>query len=145
TIYQSLLALQSTEHRRDLSSLRVAITGAAPVPPVLIERMSRELGMERVVNGYGMTECSVICMSRPADDAETVSSTCGPPLDGVALRGADAERGVLPVGEAGEIWVRSALVMRGYLDDEAATAAAIDAEGWLHTGDIGVLDARGYL
>ncbi|MNR91403.1 Long-chain-fatty-acid--CoA ligase [compost metagenome] len=145
TIYQSLLALQSTERRRDLSSLRVAITGAAPVPPVLIERMRRELGMERVVNGYGMTECSVICMSRPDDDAETVSSTCGPPLDGVELRCVDAEGGVLPVGEAGEIWVRSALVMRGYLDDEAATAAAIDAEGWLHTGDIGVLDARGYL
>ncbi|WEK56776.1 MAG: FadD3 family acyl-CoA ligase [Candidatus Brevundimonas phytovorans] len=145
TIYQSLLTLQNTDRRRDLSSLRVAITGAAPVPPVLIERMSRELGMERVVNGYGMTECSVICMSRPEDDAETVSSTCGPPLDGVELCCVDAEGRALPVGEAGEIWVRSALVMRGYLDDPAATAAAIDADGWLHTGDIGVLDARGYL
>ena len=145
TIYQSLLSLQSTAARRDLSSLRVAITGAAPVPPVLIGRMRQELSIDRVVNGYGMTECSVICMSHPGDDAETVSSTCGPPIDGIELRCVDDEGRTLPAGEAGEILVRSNLVMRGYLDDEAATAEAIDADGWLHTGDVGVLDSRGYL
>lgn len=142
TIYHSLLAEGAG---RDFSSLRVAVTGAAPVPPALVERMRRELGMQNIVNGYGMTECGVIAMTRQGDDAETVAHTCGYPMPGMQVRAVDEAGRNVPVGEPGEFWVRGPTVMRGYLDDPMATAEAIDAEGWLHTGDIGTIDARGYL
>jgi len=145
TIYQSLLAELAGGRPHDFSSLRVAVTGAAPVPPALVERMRLELGMQNVVNGYGMTECGAIAMTRQGDDAETVAHTCGYPLPGMELRCVDEAGQDLPAGESGEILVRSHGVMRRYLDDPAATAEAIDPEGWLHTGDIGVMDARGYL
>lgn len=145
TIYQSLLQELSGDRPRDFSSLRVAVTGAAPVPPVLVERMRGELGMSNIVNGYGMTECGCISMTRQGDDALTVSNTCGVPLPGVEVRCVDDDGQDRPVGEAGELWVRGYGVMRGYLDDPVATAEAIDADGWLHTGDIGTIDARGYL
>jgi acyl-CoA synthetase (AMP-forming)/AMP-acid ligase II len=145
TIYQSLLAELAGGKPRDFSSLRVAVTGAAPVPPALVERMRKELGMQNVVNGYGMTECGAITMTRQGDDAETIAHTCGYPMPGMELRCVDDDGRDMPTGEAGEILVRSYAVMRGYLDDPKATAEAIDADGWLHTGDVGTLDARGYL
>jgi HIP---CoA ligase len=79
------------------------------------------------------------------DDAETIALTSGKAIPGVELRCVDPQNQPLPAGEAGEIVVRGYNVMQGYLDDEDATREAIDADGWLHTGDIGVLDARGYL
>jgi acyl-CoA synthetase (AMP-forming)/AMP-acid ligase II len=130
---------------RDFSSLRVAVTGAAPVPPALVERMRHELGMSNIVNGYGMTECGAIAMTMPGDDAETVANTCGFPLPGIEVRCVDDGGHDQPAGTPGELWVRGHAVMRGYLDDPAATAEAIDADGWLHTGDIGRIDQRGYL
>lgn len=142
TIYHSLLAEGG---KRDFSSLRVAVTGAAPVPPALVERMRAELGMQNIVNGYGMTECGVIAMTRQGDDAQTVAHTCGYPMPGMEVRAVDDQGRDVPVGEAGEFWVRGPTVMRGYLDDPVATAEAIDAEGWLHTGDIGTINAAGYL
>lgn len=145
TIYQALLAQLAGGKPRDFSSLRVAVTGAAPVPPVLVERMRSELGMTNVVNGYGMTECGAISMTRQGDDAETIANTCGYPLPGMEIRCVDDDGRDVAAGEAGEILVRSHAVMRGYLDDPAATAEAIDPDGWLHTGDVGVLDTRGYL
>lgn len=145
TIYQSLLQDLASGEKRDFSSLRVAVTGAAPVPPALVERMREELGMQNIVNGYGMTECGVIAMTRQGDDAQTVAHTCGYPMPGIAVRCVDEAGRDLPPGEAGELWVRGHAVMRGYLDDPVATAEAIDAEGWLHTGDVGTIDARGYL
>ena len=141
TIYQSLLA----QPKFDSSSLRVAVTGAATVPPVLVKRMHDELGFETVVTGYGMTECGNITMCRAGDPIELVASSCGravPELE-VCIQGDDSA--LLPTGETGEIVVRGRGVMLGYLDDPAATAAAIDAQGWLHTGDVGVLDGDGYL
>lgn len=92
-----------------------------------------------------MTECGAIAMTRQGDDAETVANTCGYPLPGVEVRCVDDERRDLPAGQPGEFLVRGAGVMRGYLDDPDATREAINAEGWLHTGDIGTIDARGYL
>lgn len=145
TIYQSLLQELAGDKARDFSSLRVAVTGAAPVPPVLVERMRNELGMQNIVNGYGMTECGCIAMTRQGDDAQTVANTCGYPLPGTEVRCVGDDGRDLPPGQAGELWVRSHGVMRGYLDDPVATAEAVDAEGWLHTGDIGTIDARGYL
>jgi acyl-CoA synthetase (AMP-forming)/AMP-acid ligase II len=145
TIYQSLLQELAGDRPRDFSSLRVAVTGAAPVPPVLVERMRRELGMQNIVNGYGMTECGCIAMTRQGDDAETIANTCGYPLPGTQVRCVGDDGTDQPAGVEGELWVRSHGVMRGYLDDPKATAEAVDADGWLHTGDIGTIDARGYL
>ena len=145
TIYLTLLHELDGGARRDFSSLRVAVTGAAPVAPALVDRMRKELGIARVVNGYGMTECGVISMTCQDDDAQTVAHTCGYPMPGMEVRCVDEEGRDLPPGQAGEFWVRGHSVMQGYLDDPKSTAEAIDEQGWLHTGDIGVIDERGYL
>lgn len=145
TIYLTLLQELAGDKPRDFSSLRVAVTGAAPVAPALVERMRQELGMSNIVNGYGMTECGVIAMTCQGDDAETVAHSCGLPMPGIEVRCVDDEGRDVPVGQAGEFWVRGHSVMKGYLDDPKATAEAIDADGWLHSGDIGTLDGRGYL
>ncbi|HWJ67384.1 MAG TPA: FadD3 family acyl-CoA ligase [Nocardioides sp.] len=138
-IYQSLLSAPGRTER-DLSSLRLAVTGAAVVPVVLIERMREELGIDQVVTAFGMTEAVVVTMARDGDDAELVATTCGRAIPGMATR-IDAPT----PGEAGELLVRGDFVMLGYLDDPAATAEAIDEDGWLHTGDVGVLDEAGNL
>jgi acyl-CoA synthetase (AMP-forming)/AMP-acid ligase II len=74
-----------------------------------------------------------------------VANTCGYPLPGIEVRCVGDDGSDRPTGEAGELWVRGHAVMRGYLDDPVATAEAIDANGWLHTGDIGTIDERGYI
>jgi acyl-CoA synthetase (AMP-forming)/AMP-acid ligase II len=139
TIYQSLLTAPGrAEH--DLSSLRLAVTGAAVVPVVLIERMRaaspQGLGIDQVVTAFGMTEAVVVTMCREGDPAETVATTNGRAVPGMETRIDD---------ETGELLVRGEHVMLGYLDDPEATAAAIDADGWLHTGDVGSLDGDGNL
>ena len=138
TIYQSLLAAPGRAER-DLSSLRLAVTGAAVVPVVLIERMRDELGIDHVVTAFGMTEAVVVTMCREGDPADLVANTCGRAIPGMETR-IDA-----PAGEAGELLVRGDYVMLGYLDDPAATAEAIDEDGWLHTGDVGTMDDDGNL
>lgn len=135
TIYQSLL-----DHPKradyNLSSLRFAVTGAAVVPVVLIERMQSELDIDIVLTAYGLTEAAGFgTMCRADDDAVTVATTCGRPIADFELR----------LDDSGEVLLRGPNVMLGYLDDPEATAAAIDADGWLHTGDIGTLDAAGNL
>ena len=130
----------------DLSSLRATMTGAASVPPVLVERMRAELGFKVLLTGYGLTECSgMVSFCYPEDDAVTVATTCGKALPDTELRIVDANNRPLPPGQEGEVVVRGYNLMQGYLDDPKATAETIDPEGWLHTGDIGVLDRRGYL
>ena len=137
TLYQSILAAPGrAEH--DLSSLRLAVTGAAVVPVVLIERMRDELAIDQVVTAFGMTEAVVVTMCREGDSAETIATTNGRAIPGMETR-IDAPEA------SGELLVRGDYVMLGYLDDEAATAEAIDADGWLHTGDIGSLDEQGNL
>ncbi|MFG2445869.1 FadD3 family acyl-CoA ligase [Nocardia fluminea] len=135
TIYQTILEHpQRTE--RDLNSLRVAVTGAATVPVVLIERMRADLDFEVVITAYGLSETAGFgTMCRPSDDAATIANTCGGPIADFELR----------LSDAGEVLLRGPNVMLGYLDDPEATAEAIDADGWLHTGDIGIVDERGYL
>src|SRR4051794_17930078 len=145
TVYQSLL-----DHPRlaefDMSSLRLAVTGAAPVPVELIRRMRAELGFETIVTGYGLTEATGIAtMCRHDDDPETISMTSGRAIPDVEVQIVD-EKGVeVPRGEPGEIVIRGYNVMRGFIHDPEATAEAIDTDGWLHTGDVGVMDARGYV
>lgn len=138
TIFQSMLGAST---RPDLSSLRLAVTGAAVVPVVLIERMREELRIDHVVTAFGMTEAVVVTMCRPGDSAETVATTNGRAIDGMEIR---ISTGSINEAE-GELLVRGEFVMLGYLDDPAATAEAIDADGWLHTGDVGTLDEAGNL
>jgi len=130
----------------DLSSLRASVTGAATVPPILIERMRKELGFDIVLTGYGLTEsCGFAAMSEATDDPLTTATSCGHALPGVELRCVDAAGKPVAVGQQGELLLRGYNVMAGYFDDPAATTANIDTDGWLHTGDVGVLDERGYL
>ncbi len=141
TIYQTILN-HPARPARDLSSLRLAVTGAATVPVALVERMRTELGFDTVLTAYGLTEAVVATMCRPGDDPHTVAHTSGRATAGFEVRVAGTG-GRAP--DPGEILLRGPNVMLGYLDDPAATRAAIDADGWLHTGDIGRLDPRGYL
>ena len=144
-LYQSILARPGWRDH-DLSSLRLAVTGAAVIPVELVRRMRDELSFETVVTGYGLTEATgVSTMCRAEDDPETIATTSGRAIPGVEVRVADDSGSEVPRGEPGEVRVRGYTVTRGYLDDPGETANAIDAEGWLHTGDIGVMDERGYL
>jgi acyl-CoA synthetase (AMP-forming)/AMP-acid ligase II len=144
TIYQTMLSHPDRD-RYELSSLRLAVTGAAIVPVALVERMQTELSFEGVVTAYGLTEAVVATMCRLGDDPATVSQTSGRATAGFEVAISDGHGGALPPGEPGEILLRGPNVMLGYLDDPEATAAAITPEGWLHTGDIGTLDAAGNL
>ena len=135
TVYQTLLD-HPKRRDYDLSSLRFAVTGAATIPVVLIERMQDELDIDIVLTAYGLTEASGFgTMCRADDDAVTVATTSGRPIADFELR----------IGEQGEVLLRGPNVMLGYLDDPEATAGAIDDDGWLHTGDVGTLDDAGNL
>ncbi|OBK74382.1 3-((3aS,4S,7aS)-7a-methyl-1,5-dioxo-octahydro-1H-inden-4-yl)propanoate--CoA ligase FadD3 [Mycobacterium sp. 1274761.0] len=141
TIYQMLLD-HPNRGDYDLSSLRFAVTGAATIPVVLIERMQSELDIDIVLTAYGLTEGSGFgTMCRADDDAVTVATTCGRPIADFELRidSSGSEDGT------GEVLLRGPNVMLGYLDDPEATAEAIDADGWLHTGDVGRVDEAGNL
>ena len=144
-LYQSILA-HPERGDLDLSSLRLAVTGAASIPVSLIRRMHDELGFDVVLTAYGLTEATgVVTMCRDGDDAETIASTSGRAIPDVEVRVVDADGTEVARGERGEVVVRGHNVMQGYLDDPEQTAAAIDEDGWLHTGDVGVMDERGYL
>ena len=135
TIFQTLLDEPSREEY-DLSSLRLAVTGASVVPVVLVERMQSDLGLQTVITAYGQTETmGFITTCRPNDDAVTVATTCGRAYPGMEIR----------IGEQGEILTRGEMVMQGYLDDPGSTAEAFTADGWLRTGDVGEIDANGNL
>ena len=144
TIFQELLA-HPRRDQHDLSSLRLVVTGAAMVPVALIERMWTELAIETILTAYGLTEAVVVTMCLPGDDAETISGTCGCAAADFEIRIAGGDGQELGPGDDGEVQLRGPNVMVGYLDDPVATRAAIEPDGWLHTGDIGHLDERGYL
>ncbi|WAX56284.1 FadD3 family acyl-CoA ligase [Jatrophihabitans cynanchi] len=144
TLYSSMLDHPARE-RADLGSLRLAITGASVVPVALVERMRTEL-FPKVVIAYGMTEsCGTATVGDPDADSETIARTVGTAIEGTEVIVADAEGRPLPPEQSGEVLVRGYNVMRGYFDDPDATAAAIDADGWLHTGDVGVIRPDGNL
>ena len=145
TIYQSLLA-HPRRREFDLSSLRLAVTGAAPVPVSLVEQMRGELGFEVVVTAYGLTEsCGVVSICRADDSPERISHSSGRAMDGVEMQCVDAAGNAVPAGCEGEIWCRGFNVMRGYLDNPEETARTVTADGWLKTGDVGVMDEDGYV
>jgi HIP---CoA ligase len=154
TIYQTILD-DPARASRDLSSLRLAVTGAAVVPVALVERMQAELAFDTVLTAYGLTEAVVVTMCRPGDPPRTVATTSGRATAAFEIRISGLEADGLDRNEAfrnrahsdrtGEILLRGPNVMLGYLDDPTATKEAIDADGWLHTGDVGKLDADGNL
>ena len=144
TMLTALLQHPARAHR-DLSSLRYALSGGAPVPPELARQFEAAFGVPLVIT-FAQTESSCsITATRPADAAADRAETAGQPLPQTEVKVIDPATGrTLPCGTTGEICTRGYLVMQGYLHDPEATSAAIDPDGWLHTGDLGSLDERGY-
>ncbi|WP_406255048.1 FadD3 family acyl-CoA ligase [Streptomyces chartreusis] len=139
TLHQSLLDHPARD-THDLSALRLVVTGAAVVPLQLVERLRGELGVETVLTAYGLSEASgIVTMCRRGDDPTVIASTSGRAIPGTEVR-VEA-----PPGEPGEVLVRGFNVMRGYYEDAAATAEVLAEDGWLRTGDVGVLDDGGNL
>ncbi len=120
------------------------MTGAADIPVRLIERIREELPFSLVVTGYGLSEAGTASATTPDDDAEVVATTVGRARPGFEIRIVHGDRD-LPTGEAGEVVLRGPSVMAGYLDDPTATTASLSPDGWLRTGDLGVLDELGNL
>ncbi|MDT0438063.1 MULTISPECIES: FadD3 family acyl-CoA ligase [Streptomyces] len=145
TLHQALLD-HPARQAYDLSALRLVVTGAAVVPLRLVERLRGELGVGTVLTAYGLSEASgIVTMCRRGDPPEVVASTSGRAVPGTEVRVADARGAALPPGVPGEVLVRGFTVMRGYDGDEGATRGAVTADGWLRTGDVGVLDDAGNL
>ncbi|MGA8250752.1 MAG: FadD3 family acyl-CoA ligase [Mycobacterium sp.] len=132
TLYHSLLTVGD---KSKLSTLRAGVTGAADIPVELVRRIHGELPFQTLMTGYGLTEAGNVTLSLPGDSFEDVATTAGVPCDGVEVR----------IADDGEVLVRGYGVMQGYLDDPAATAQAIDGDGWLHTGDLGNFTETGRL
>jgi acyl-CoA synthetase (AMP-forming)/AMP-acid ligase II len=145
TIYQSMLTFPDRANF-DTSSLRLAVTGGAAVPVELVHRMRSELGFRDVITAYGLTEsCGTVSACQLGDDDETIATTCGKPIPDTETKCVDPDGTEVPRGEPGEVWTRGYHVMKGYWGDPEETAKAVDSDGWLHTGDIAVMDERGYL
>ncbi|MFF3323045.1 FadD3 family acyl-CoA ligase [Streptomyces sp. NPDC002889] len=139
TLHQSLLDHPARD-RHDLGALRLVVTGAAVVPLRLVERLRTELNIATVLTAYGLSEASgIVTMCRRGDDPAVIATTSGRAIPGT-------EVAVLAeAGEPGEILVRGHHVMQGYFEDPQATAGAITEDGWLRTGDVGILDDAGNL
>ncbi|MFF3746452.1 FadD3 family acyl-CoA ligase [Streptomyces kronopolitis] len=145
TLHQQLLD-HPARGRYDLSALRLVVTGAAVVPLELVERLRSELKISTVLTAYGLSESSgIVTMCRRSDPPETIATTSGRALPGTEVRVVDAAGTPAAPGEAGEVLVRGYHVMSGYFEDPAGTARALTPDGWLRTGDIGVLDPAGNL
>ncbi|WP_188113909.1 FadD3 family acyl-CoA ligase [Streptomyces apricus] len=145
TLHQSLL---DHPHRDayDLSALRLVVTGAAVVPLRLVERLRRELGVDTVLTAYGLSEASgIVSMCRRSDAPGVIAATSGRAIPGTEVKVVDPAGAALAPGTPGEVLVRGFNVMRGYYEDAPATAEALTPDGWLRTGDIGVLDEAGNL
>ena len=127
-----------------MSTLRLAVTGAAAIPVEMIIQMRERLGFEKIVTGYGLTEGSGLAtMCRHDDDPETIANTSGRAMPGMEVKIIDDEGKEVPLGEPGEIIVKGYNIMVGYLNDPTQTAETIDEDGWLSTGDIGIMDPEG--
>lgn len=145
SLYQAILNHPSFDPAA-LSTLRLAVTGAAVVPHQLIADMRDVLGFETVITGYGLTEsCGIAAMCRHDDDVDTIAGFSGRAIPGVELRTVDASGVTTEPMQPGELLVRGYNVMKGYFEDPERTAETVDADGWLHTGDVAVMDERGYV
>lgn len=142
TMFVDLLGLLD-QFGRTVETLRTIMVGGAPVPADLIRALEGRLGA-RVHNSYGQTESgSIICATERDDPPEVVAETVGRPFPHAEIKIVYPDGATVKSGEAGELCVRGYQVMAGYVGAPEASAAAIDAEGWLHTGDMCTLDAAG--
>ncbi|RPF46272.1 acyl-CoA synthetase (AMP-forming)/AMP-acid ligase II [Streptomyces sp. Ag109_G2-6] len=145
TLHQSLLDHPQRDHH-DLSALRLVVTGAAVVPLQLVERLRAELRIATVLTAYGLSEAAgIVTMCRRGDPAEVIAATSGRAIPGTELRITGPDGTAQDPGTPGEVWVRGHHVMRGYFEDPEGTARTLTPEGWLRTGDVGVLDGGGNL
>ncbi|MER7397098.1 FadD3 family acyl-CoA ligase [Streptomyces sp. NPDC000151] len=145
SLHQQLLD-HPARGRHDLSTLRLVVTGAAVVPLRLVERLRGELGIATVLTAYGLSESSgVVTMCRRGDPPEVIAGTSGRAIPDTEVRVVDAEGRAVPPGRPGEVRVRGYHVMTGYFEDPEGTARAVTPDGWLCTGDVGVLDEAGNL
>jgi acyl-CoA synthetase (AMP-forming)/AMP-acid ligase II len=145
SIFQSLLS-HPDFGSFNLETLRLSVTGAAVVPVELIAQMRDKLGLDSVITAYGLTEThGTATTCEKSDSIETIARTVGHPLDGLQIRVADDDGKNVPTGVQGEVLVRGFNVMTEYFRAPEATAAAIDSDGWLSTGDVGILNPDGYL
>ncbi|HEV3282124.1 MAG TPA: FadD3 family acyl-CoA ligase [Acidimicrobiales bacterium] len=144
TLYQAMLDHPGIGGT-DLSSLRVAVTGAADIPVELIRRMQTELPFSVLITGYGLTEAGTATSTSPGDDPETIATTVGRPRPGFDVRLVDDDARAVPAGQPGEILLRGGSVMSHYLDDAESTASVLLPDGWLRTGDLGMIDGSGHL
>jgi acyl-CoA synthetase (AMP-forming)/AMP-acid ligase II len=142
TIYQAILDSEQRD-RYDLSSLRVAVTGAADIPVELIRRVQRELPFKKVVTGYGLTEGGTACATEDGDDAEAIATTVGRPRPGFEVRIVGEGERDGESGEPGEVLLRGGSIMLCYLDNPEETAKMLSSDGWLRTGDLGLIDDAG--
>ncbi|WP_142827351.1 AMP-binding protein [Planococcus soli] len=131
----------------DTSTLRTGIMAGSPCPIEVMKKVIHDMGASEITIAYGQTESSpVITQTRAEDDIEKRVSTVGKPHDGVEVKIIDPVTGEeVETGDPGELCTRGYHVMKGYYKNEEATQAAIDSEGWLHTGDISVEDEDGYI
>lgn len=130
--------------RTDFSGLRVAGIGAAAIAPELVRQMRKTLGCP-VITRYTSTEAGVTTSTLVGDDDETIATTVGRPAPEVKLRITAQDGRAVPEGEVGEVYCRSPAMFRGYWQDPETTAAVVDGDGWLHTGDLGFVGADGNL
>ncbi|MFF6781292.1 AMP-binding protein [Streptomyces sp. NPDC012510] len=145
TLHQSLLDHPARDDY-DLSALRLVVTGAAVVPLRLVERLRAELRVDTVLTAYGLSEASgIVTMCRRGDEPSVIASTSGRAIPGTEVRVVGPSGTALPAGSPGEVVVRGFNVMRGYFEDRAETARTVTEDGWLRTGDVGVLDPEGNL
>jgi fatty-acyl-CoA synthase len=144
TMFIAMLA-HPTLAQSDVSTLRTGIMAGAPCPIETMRRVVSELHMSQVTIAYGMTETSPISFQSGVDDPlERRVSTVGRIHPHAEVKIVDADGRIVPIGQAGELCTRGYCVMRGYWEDEARTREAIDASGWMHTGDLATIDAEGY-
>jgi acyl-CoA synthetase (AMP-forming)/AMP-acid ligase II len=143
-----MIALEEEVARsgRDLSSLEVVVGGGSPVPPEVMNRWIERYGIG-MANTYGMTECSpVVCETLPGDPVDLQTTTVGPPLPHIEVEiVVPGTTDVVPIGVEGELRSRSSMVMNGYWDNPEETAAAIDPDGFMRSGDLAKIEANGYV
>lgn len=145
TVFQEILAVPNWRDW-DLSSYRFMSTGSTVVPIELMKRIQAETPIREISTGYGMTECcGSATHTRPGDPMERIAYTVGTAIAGTEIRIAGPDGAAIPVGQPGEVLIRDRKLLIEYLDNAEATLSTLDADGWLHSGDVGYLDADGYL
>ena len=144
TMFVAILAHPSFEDA-DLSALRTGIMAGAPCPIETMKQVIKDMNMSEITIAYGMTETSPVSFQSATDDPiEKRVSTVGRIQPHVQCKVVDTNGNILPVGERGELCTRGYSVMRGYWDDLDRTKEAVDTDGWMHTGDLAIIDAEGY-